>query len=129
MDSDLEKKQRDQLHDGSSTSSHSSDKKVSETAKIKNPLAGMSKEELLEDVDNFAREKELVDELPHLRRGGKYDLTDYQEKRLTVPLALIAQDPMCFEQMEDISEQDKDVLRQEYTHRWRQPWMMYFMTM
>ncbi|EKD13455.1 MFS myo-inositol transporter [Drepanopeziza brunnea f. sp. 'multigermtubi' MB_m1] len=79
--------------------------------KLKNPLAGMTREELLLDVEAFAREKELEDVLPLLKKG-----------------ALVAQAPKTFESIEDLSEDEKGWLRKELTHRWTQPNMMYYMT-
>lgn len=79
--------------------------------KLKNPLAGLSKEELLADVDAFAREKGLEDALEDLKKG-----------------ALISQDPKAFESLSELTEADKELIRREKTHRWNQPFMMYFMT-
>lgn len=79
--------------------------------KLKNPLAGMSRQELLEDVEQFAREKDLEYALADLKKG-----------------ALLAQSPKLFETMDDLDEADRRLLRREQTHRWSQPWMMYCMT-
>ncbi|KAF7585767.1 hypothetical protein BBP40_010154, partial [Aspergillus hancockii] len=79
--------------------------------KLKNPLAGLSREDLYRDVEIFARESNLVDIVEELKRG-----------------ALVAQDPRSFEQLSELSEEEKELLRREKTHRWNQPWMMYFMT-
>ncbi|PLB49834.1 sugar transporter family protein [Aspergillus steynii IBT 23096] len=84
---------------------------VSEKTKQKNPLAGLTQEELFRDVEEFAREKNLEHIVDDLRKG-----------------ALVAQDPKIFEQLDWLSESDKELLRREKTHRWHQPWMMYFMT-
>ncbi|KAH6665393.1 sugar transporter family protein [Halenospora varia] len=81
------------------------------SAKLKNPLAGFTREELMADVEKFANEKELQDILPMLKKG-----------------AFIAQDPKRFEQVEDLDPNEREWLRMEKTHRWKQPWMMYFMT-
>lgn len=79
--------------------------------KVKNPLSGMSKEELMKDVEEFAQEKNLTHILEELKKG-----------------ALIAQEPKSFESYDELSESDKNLLRREKTHRWSQPFMMYFMT-
>lgn len=79
--------------------------------KLKNPLAGMTKDELLAGVEAFAKEKDLEDILPLLHRG-----------------ALVSQAPKNFENVAELSEDEKQWLRKEQTHRWKQPWMMYFMT-
>lgn len=79
--------------------------------KQKNPLAGLTKDELLADVEAFAQEKNLTHILDDLKKG-----------------ALIAQDPKSFESLTELSEGEKEILRREKTHRWSQPFMMYFMT-
>ncbi|KAI9038201.1 sugar porter family MFS transporter [Aspergillus affinis] len=84
---------------------------VTQNKKLKNPLAGLSQEELFRDVEEFAREKNLEHILEDLKKG-----------------ALVAQDPKIFEQLDGLEERDKELLRREKTHRWHQPWMMYFMT-
>ena len=80
-------------------------------AKLKNPLSGYTREELLADVDAFAKEKDLEDIAPLLKKG-----------------ALVAQDPKGFEQIQDLDDTEREWLRQEKTHRWNQPKMLYFMT-
>lgn len=79
--------------------------------KVRNPLAGISKPQLMRDVEAFAQEKGLMDSLPELQKG-----------------ALIAQDPTRFEMVEELTEEEKDVFRAETTHRWRQPRTLYYMT-
>ena len=85
--------------------------KATETEKQKNPLAGLTKEELLADVEAFALEKNLQHAVDDLKRG-----------------ALVAQDPKRFESLSELSDNEKDLLRREKTHKWSQPFMMYFMT-
>lgn len=89
----------------------SSTEPVTTATKQKNPLAGLTREELFRDVEEFAREKELEHIVEELKRG-----------------ALVAQDPKAFEQLTELSEVEKELLRREKTHRWNQPFMMYFMT-
>ena len=79
--------------------------------KVRNPLAGIPKARLMRDVEAFAQEKDMMDSLPELQKG-----------------ALIAQDPARFEMVEELSEEEKDVFRQETSHRWRQPRTLYYMT-
>lgn len=85
--------------------------KADETSKQKNPLAGLTKDVLLADVEAFAREKNLEHIVDHLKRG-----------------ALVAQDPGRFESLGELSDTEKELLRREKTHKWNQPFMMYFMT-
>ncbi|KAL4992674.1 hypothetical protein BDW68DRAFT_173062 [Aspergillus falconensis] len=87
------------------------DEETALKTKLHNPLAVLTREQLLKDVEQFAREKDLENILPELRKG-----------------ALVAQNPRIFEDLPDLSEEDKNFLRREKTHRWHQPFMMYFMT-
>ena len=80
-------------------------------AKLQNPLAGMSYEELMDDVERFAREKNLMHAIEDFQKG-----------------ALIAQRRSRFETIEVLTEEDKDLIRREKTNRWKQPVMMYYMT-
>ena len=38
----------------------------------------------------------------------------------------MAQDPPAFEQVSELDEEEKDALRNEVLHKWRQPWSLYF---
>ncbi|QSS59459.1 sugar transporter [Histoplasma capsulatum] len=76
---------------------------------IKNPLSDIPKDKLLDDVEHFARENDLMDILPHMNKG-----------------ALVAKSPRDFESLEELDEADKEVLRNEVLHRWRLPWALYY---
>ncbi|KAL9124810.1 MAG: hypothetical protein Q9217_005907 [Psora testacea] len=80
-------------------------------AKLQNPLAGMTYEELMDDVEKFAKEKDLVFALDDLKKG-----------------ALVSQKRTRFETIEMLSEDEKESIRREKTNRWKQPAMMYYMT-
>ncbi|CAK5263682.1 unnamed protein product [Mycena citricolor] len=77
-------------------------------ATIQNPLHGLSRDVLLEKVEAFAREKDLVHILPTLQKG-----------------AFLAQNPLDFETMKQLDEADRAVLRLETTNKWRQPRALY----
>ncbi|KAF2723919.1 putative galactose-proton symport [Polychaeton citri CBS 116435] len=77
-------------------------------AKIKNPLAGISHDVLMRDVEEFAADNDLTHISPLLKRG-----------------ALVAQDPATFEQVEGLEESEKEALRNEVLHKWRQPKALY----
>ena len=79
------------------------------THRIKNPLLGIPEDQLLADVEEFAREKDLTDILPLLQKG-----------------ALVAQNPTSFETIKDITDEERDCLRLEVIHKWRQPKSLYF---
>jgi hypothetical protein len=85
--------------------------KSNATAILHNPLAGYTKQELFDDVEDFAREKNLMYAVDDIKKG-----------------ALAAQNPKTFESLDELSAEDKQILRNETEHRWRQPFMMYFMT-
>jgi len=77
--------------------------------RIKNPLVGIPKHQLLQDVDLFANENNLTDILPLLRKG-----------------ALVAQNPGGIESIAELNEEERHVLRNEIQHRWRHPRQLYF---
>ncbi|TCD65600.1 hypothetical protein EIP91_002447 [Steccherinum ochraceum] len=79
-------------------------------AKLANPLAGIPREQLMDDGGNFAREHGLGHLEDVFRKG-----------------ALVAQDPSIFETLDDLDEDDKNALRRETTHRWDQPWQLYYL--
>ncbi|THH30437.1 hypothetical protein EUX98_g3739 [Antrodiella citrinella] len=79
-------------------------------AKLANPLSGIPKDQLMDDGAAFAKERNLG----HLQ--------DIFRKA-----ALVAQDPTSFESIEDLDEEDRIVLRREVTHRWHQPWELYYL--
>ncbi|KAI4169073.1 MAG: hypothetical protein LQ343_005936 [Gyalolechia ehrenbergii] len=79
--------------------------------KLQNPLSGMSYEELMDDVSLFAKQYDLQYAEDDLQKG-----------------ALIAQKRSGFENMDRLTDEDKSLIREEKLHRWRQPRMMYYMT-
>lgn len=90
-----------------------STRKASTAALLRNPLKGMTQIEILEDVDTFIRERGLEEYREDFRKG-----------------ALVAQvnnTPGGFEDIDMLSEPEKDVLRRETTHKWSQPFMLYFL--
>ncbi|KAJ6546713.1 hypothetical protein DFH09DRAFT_821589, partial [Mycena vulgaris] len=80
-------------------------------AKLANPLRGVSREQLMRDVDQFAEEKGLKHLSAELRKG-----------------ALVAQDPQDFSFLIDIlDEDDKYHLRRKTTHKFSQTDSLYYM--
>jgi len=77
-------------------------------ARIKNPLTGIPRAQLLRNVEIFAEEKQLTEELPILSKG-----------------AILAQSPADFETLDVLDDSDKDVIRYEYAHRWSHPMTLY----
>ncbi|OAP59735.1 hypothetical protein AYL99_04737 [Fonsecaea erecta] len=81
----------------------------SATAKIKNPLAHLSNEEVIKDVEEFSRNNDFADMTDLLVRG-----------------ALVAKDPPAFESVPGLTEPEKEAIRNEVLHKWRQPKSLYF---
>lgn len=79
--------------------------------KLQNPLAGMSHDELMTDVEQFAKEHNLDYALDDLQKG-----------------ALVAQNKAGFENFDQLTDDDKTLIREEKLHRWKQPRMLYYMT-
>lgn len=73
-------------------------------AEIRNPLAGIAKDDLFHQVESFAEQKDLGDIVDDLKKG-----------------ALVAQNPKGFEEIEEINEEERESLRFEQNHRWNQP--------
>ena len=67
-------------------------------AKIQNPLHGIPRDTLFSQVEDFAREKDLLDIVDDLKKG-----------------ALLAQNPGDFESIPELDEKDKEVIRRETT--------------
>jgi len=79
--------------------------------RIQNPLAHITQESLLRDVNKFAHSRGLTEILPLLRKG-----------------ALVARDPTNYEDIsgdETLSDAEVDALRDEILHKWRQPLALY----
>ncbi|EKM53881.1 uncharacterized protein PHACADRAFT_145396 [Phanerochaete carnosa HHB-10118-sp] len=79
-------------------------------AKLANPLDGIPHDQLMADAAKFA----LNHNLGHLT-------AEFQKG------ALVAQDPMAFESLPQLTEEDKQILRRESTHRWHQPMTLYYL--
>ncbi|KAJ7057018.1 hypothetical protein C8F01DRAFT_340670 [Mycena amicta] len=78
-------------------------------ARIQNPLHGIPQDMLLAQVADFARERDMENILTTLQKG-----------------ALIAQNPSGFEKIDMLTEEDREVIRRETTHKWRQPTALYY---
>ncbi|KAI1139648.1 hypothetical protein F5Y05DRAFT_424571 [Hypoxylon sp. FL0543] len=79
--------------------------------RISNPLAGIPREHLLDQVTRFSEWHGLSQYVPIMRKG-----------------ALVAQDPTGFEDIqgsEALNEEEISVLKREITHKWKVPWLLY----
>jgi hypothetical protein len=79
-------------------------------AMLENPLAGKPREAVIRDAKRFANE-----------HGMGEDEMDF------VKGALVAQRPNDFEDIPELSEEDKAALRFEITHKWKQPFTLYYL--
>lgn len=81
------------------------------TARIRNPLAGIPHDTLMQNVSAFAQEKGLTEHTALLQKG-----------------ALVAQDPANYEDISGehaLDATEVDALRNEVLHKWRQPMALY----
>src|ERR1700694_433238 len=79
-------------------------------AMLENPLAGKSREAVIRDARKFAHDHGMGDSEEDFVKG-----------------ALVAQRPNDFENIPELTEEDKEALRFEITHKWRQPFTLYFL--
>lgn len=79
-------------------------------AVFENPLANVPKEQLMKDVEAFCQRHELTDHLDVFKKG-----------------ALVSQRPWAVQGMEELTADDKLVLEREHTHKWDQPWRLYWL--
>lgn len=79
-------------------------------AKLANLLMGKSKAEIIADVNEWTKEHGMEDLVETFRKG-----------------ALVAANPAGFEELDELSEEDKTILRRETTHKWSQPKELYYM--
>lgn len=73
-------------------------------------MIGIPRPDLFQDVESYAAEHQLQDLVPLLKKG-----------------ALVAQNPQGFEDIEELTEDERIALRNETTHRWKHPKMLYFL--
>jgi len=88
-------------------------RKASVAAKLRNPLTGFTEEQTLIDVEAWCAEKGLTSDLDSFRKGAL--------------IARVGQREDGFEYVSILSEEEKGWLRHEATHRWSQPFMLYFL--
>lgn len=86
---------------------------VTEAQKLRNPLTGLTQDDILNDVETFITTRGLEEHRDEFRKG-----------------ALIAQHMNtagAWEQVPGLTEDEKYRLRREETNRWDQPFMLYFL--
>lgn len=80
------------------------------SAAFENPLAGIEKHQLMKNVEDFCKDHNLMEFVEDFKKG-----------------ALVAQNPGDWRNMAELSEEERLVLERETTHRWSQPWMLYWL--
>ncbi|KAH7115239.1 plastidic glucose transporter 4 [Dendryphion nanum] len=101
-------------HDGSRRASVAdATRKASAAVLLRNPLAGMTEQAVLDDVDIWVDEKGLSEYRDAFQKGAL--------------IARVSQREDGFEYVSRLSEEDKAMLRNEVQHRWDQPFMLYFL--
>jgi hypothetical protein len=100
-------------HDSRSASQSTRPRQASVAQKLRNPLAGLSEEQVVADVDAWCVEKGLQEHQDTFRKGAL--------------IARVGQRDDGFEYVSQLSGEEKDLLRHEIQHRWSQPFMLYFL--
>ena len=80
------------------------------SAAFENPLEGLSREQLFQDVEKFCQEADLMEHLDDFRKG-----------------ALVAQSPRSYGHVTELSDEDRNILDREVSHRWSQPFTLYWL--
>lgn len=73
-------------------------------AVFENPLARVSREQLMTDVKNFCEKFDLTDHVEVFKKG-----------------ALVSQNPEGALDLPELDDDDREALRRETTHKWSQP--------
>jgi hypothetical protein len=86
---------------------------ASVATKLRNPLAGMTEQEVIRDVNVWVEEKGLAEYRDEFQKGAL--------------IARVGQRDDGFEYVSQLNEEEKELLRHEITHRWDHPFMLYFL--
>lgn len=77
---------------------------------FENPLAGIPRDQLMKNVQEFCLQYNLMDDLETFQKG-----------------ALISQNPDIATTLPELNESEKETLIREQTHKWSQPWKLYWL--
>lgn len=80
------------------------------SAAFENPLANIPKAQLLAEVEQFCKDNNLIDHLSDFQKG-----------------ALVAQNPDKAQSLTELTDEERLVLEREHTHRWSQPFTLYWL--
>ncbi|KAF4625198.1 hypothetical protein G7Y89_g12970 [Cudoniella acicularis] len=79
-------------------------------AKLANPLAGLTHQELAQKGEDYCRSHQIGDE------------ADIRAFRLG---AIVAQNPAAYAEVDSLTAEEREVFSKEFTHKWSQPWLLY----
>ena len=98
--------------DGSPGAQHAEEpgRQASVAALLRNPLSGMSETDVMADVNQFVDDRGLHEHRTAFQKGAM--------------MARAGNTPNGYEQLSILSNEEKDWLRHEDTHRWSQPFMV-----
>lgn len=115
----LEKKQSSgSSRDGAPTQHHEKRRDVTDidpsrdklAAVFENPLAGVPDDKLMQDVEEFCAQHNLMEYIEDMKKGAR-----------------VAKAPHEVQTADYLSEQDKEAILREKTHKWDHPWMLYWL--
>lgn len=78
------------------------------TARLRNPLHGIPRDQLTRDVEAFAKEKELTEHRDILVKG-----------------AVLAQNPEEYETLDVLDDEERRAIAHERAHKWSHPTVLY----
>lgn len=79
-------------------------------AVFENPLAGIPREQLFKQVEEFCSQWGLMSDLETFKKG-----------------ALISQSPESATTLPELNDLEREALEREHTHKWSQPFQLYFL--
>lgn len=77
---------------------------------FENPLANIPRDQLLKDVEEFCQKFNLMEHVDDFRKG-----------------ALVSQNPAAAMDLTELTDEEKNILLREHTHKWHQPWQLYWL--
>ena len=79
-------------------------------AHFENPLAGVDDAQLMQDVETFCQQYDLMDQLDNMKKGAK-----------------ISKSPNTVAEADYLEPAEKDVILREKTNKWDHPFMLYWL--
>lgn len=104
------KRPADEKHNSFETAENRVETTENINARLANPLAGIPHDQLIRDAENFAKQYGLGDLTDEFRKG-----------------ALLAQEPLAYDSIPLLSDEERAIMHREQTHRWDQPMTLYWL--